>query len=116
MPAGRKLYLVVRHISAARYGLYAGKAATDGEPVAAFDTEERAIGEACRLEKEARRVLPPFLAGSRERWHSEGLPALIAGLERLGLRGLPAPAIASWKAEPLWRRWWDEHGGELAPE
>jgi hypothetical protein len=111
------MYVIVQHVSASELGLYAGLGATgSGEPVLACENEERAIGQARKLELEARRVLPPFHVGVPEKWSSLGLKTLRSKLEKLGLLDLPDPDIEPWNAARHWRRWWDEHGGALSPE
>jgi hypothetical protein len=116
--ANRRLYLIVQHITATDYGLYAGTQATStGAPVLALDNEEKAIGQAGKLEREARKVIPPFhVGGGPETWSRLGTSALRESLEKLGLRDLPAADIEEYKAGRHWRRWWDEHGGELSPD
>jgi hypothetical protein len=116
MARSRTLYLIIQDISAGVGGVSAGKAEADGEPVLAFDSQERAVAEACRLTEEARCALPPFYVGEPANWSRLGLKRLIARLERLGLRRLPKPDIVPWEAAAVWRVWWDRHGGELTPE
>jgi hypothetical protein len=115
MAAKRKTYLIVQHVAATHYGLYAGIESTDsGRPVMALASHEKAIGQARRLELEARKVLPPFHVGQPNNWSSLGLKKLVGRLEKLGLRDLPDPGLEDYKSRPLWQRWWDEHGGELS--
>ena len=117
MPARRsKTYLIVEHVSASSLGLYAGVGVTgNGTPVMALTSQEKAIGLAQRLEREARKVLPPFYVGRPDNWSSLGLTALVARLEKLGLKDLPDPVEAASRPRE-WRLWWDDHGGELSPE
>ena len=57
MAAKRKMYLIVQHVVANDLGLYAGTEATHtGTPVMLLDNEEKAIGQAGKLEREARKV------------------------------------------------------------
>ena len=117
MAGKRKTYLIVQCIAASEHGLYAGVAATHGGvPVMALESHEKAIGQARRLELEARKVLPPFHVSQPKDWSSLGLKKLVGRLEKLGLRDLPDPDVDEWKADRLWRRWWDRHGGELSAE
>lgn len=117
MAGQRKMYVVIQHITANRYGMFVGlKGTAQGEPVLACASEEKAIGLARKLEQEARKLLPPFTSGDPDTWSSLGLKELAARLEKLGLRDLPSLGIAGWKASRHWRRWWDEHGGDLTPE
>ena len=115
--ARRTMYLIVEHVAASRHGFYAGCNATESSrPLMAFHSQEKAIGHAQRLEREARLVLPPFLIGQPDRWCGDGVTALVERLTRLGLRDLPSAEVVAWEAAGAWRRWWDAHGGELTPE
>jgi hypothetical protein len=117
MPAKRKTYLIVQCIVANEHGLYAGVDATHvGEPVLALESHEKAIGQARRLELEARKVLSPFHVSQPKNWSSLGLKKLAGRLEKLGLHDLPDPDVDEWKADRLWRRWWDRHGGALSAQ
>ena len=117
MAAKRKTYLIVQCIVANEHGLYAGVDCTrTGSPVLALESHEKAIGQARRLELEARKVLPPFHVSQPKNWSSLGLKKLVGRLEKLGLRALPDPDVDEWKADRLWRRWWDQHGGEVSAE
>jgi len=113
----RKKYLIVQHVAATNHGLYAGVGCSNsGRPLLALHSREKAIGEAERLEREARKVLPPFHVSRPEKWSSLGLVGLVARLQELGLRDLPDPKTVGHGAARLFRHWWDEHGGELSAE
>jgi hypothetical protein len=115
MAKARALYLVRRCFTAGTFGVGFDRNETGflGTPVLACATAERAVQRRLELEAEARRVMAPFQDDAPEEWCTLGVKRMRARLEALGLKGLPAPSTASGSD---WRRWWDEHGGELTPE
>jgi hypothetical protein len=115
MAKAHTIYLIQRRLTAGEYGVFSGAEGQEGVPVLACPSAQEAEERRRQLEEEARRVMAPFLVANLKGWSSVGVDRLRARLEALGLRDLPEPA-EEWQAEPLWRRWWDEHGEEVTAE